>query len=144
MKSNRAATRLKRIYIIRMLKSECNIVWLIDYLLNVYRKEKIERFIVLILVCRSVNFTLLSERWLSWPWPDSSSTLPALSSLVRRAALLPVPVPPSAGGYMSVHQILGKSVLRIHDILVWIRIRMRIRILLFSSLTFKMPTKIKK
>ncbi len=28
---------------------------------------------------------------------------------------------------------------RIHDILVWIR--MRIRILLFSSLTFKMPTK---
>jgi hypothetical protein len=32
-----------------------------------------------------------------------------------------------------------QAVLRIHDILVWIR--MRIRILLFSSLTFKMPTK---
>jgi hypothetical protein len=38
-----------------------------------------------------------------------------------------------------------KPVLRVHDILVWIRIRMRIRmrirILLFSFLTFKRPTK---
>jgi hypothetical protein len=32
-------------------------------------------------------------------------------------------------------------VLRIHDMWVWIRMLMRIRILLFSSLTFKTPTK---
>jgi hypothetical protein len=38
--------------------------------------------------------------------------------------------------------LLEVPVLRIHDNLVWIRIRMRI--LLFSSLTFKMPTKNKK
>ncbi len=39
-----------------------------------------------------------------------------------------------------------RPVLRIHDILMWIHvseqwIRIRIRILLFSSLTFKIPTK---
>ena len=33
------------------------------------------------------------------------------------------------------------SVFRIHDILVWIRIRKRIRFLLFSLLTFKTQTK---
>jgi hypothetical protein len=41
---------------------------------------------------------------------------------------------------------LCKPVLQIYDILVWIRIRiwiqMRIRILLISSLIFKMPTKL--
>jgi hypothetical protein len=68
-----------------MFTSECNRVWLIDWFLRVYIIEKIKRFIIL--VCRSVNFTRLSERWLSWPWPDSSSTLPVLSSLVRRDLL---------------------------------------------------------
>ncbi len=53
------------------------------------------------------------------------------------------------GGFLAAAEALLKSVLRIHDIWVdpdprihasdwWIRIRIRIRILLFSSLTFKM------
>jgi hypothetical protein len=52
-----------------------------------------------------------------------------------------------------LNSVFQKSVLRIHDILGWSRIRIRgsmpltngsgswIRILLFSSLTFKMPAK---
>jgi hypothetical protein len=57
--------------------------------------------------------------------------------------------------YIEIKVTIKRAVLRIHDILGWIRIRIRgsmpltngsgsgswIRILLFSSLTFKMPAK---
>ncbi len=68
---------------------------------------------------------------------------------IREDLLYQEPLTP-AENIQYVSLIASAAVLRIHDILVWIRIRgdasdkwirIRIRILLLSSLAFKMPTK---